>query len=870
MDKLQTMIDKMPKLSDSRMVTNGFCVWVICRGDLNPAIPQTLTDYGGMLVTEDRGQSLWFFFSTDVILALARLEVWARFNPLPVFTQVIPAKLLLGLKLEVTATMGASLANQEASPSSELEVWVHPKVRKLVATLPGIEFEKTQTITGLANVDWMLLQADPRLPYQSSLGWYGILKPLGNPLDKKFLAGWREFFAELELIMKQMKLKFVIHDFFVIFPLESLRQLRLWCKEFLVLVRDLKATQPEKYWPCVMAMVDSKGLNFNAELPKKVRLDWEQLVPDFPHLSYRTAFLLGDGFKINDVRFSVDSANFEDWSNVALAEDFDENVGALQVELPARLVTGQETHCFYCGLRSHNMTECPSRQLRELRLDIWDKIANLDFEVMSSALSDVDKTLADDPEGGLNLLLTGGGADRLLMQALFEINVPAQLRMMLISWRSTAKDYPRALVQLAPPDSGGHWEGMNLMLEGELVQADRALAQTELKNPRDYKCRTIHGFVAMERGDPGKALALWQECEMMSPTPFLQAYHLYLQGRCMEVQGRLQQASTLYKQASMVSTRWFDTIYRQGVCLVKMGFAEQAMGFFEDLFARDSNMFNRVLIDAELERGHLHLLNSLYSPWIEAENRAKEESLALNDLHRDVGKWFPEDHPFTKEVWERSEQLEELAQIKNFVAYARVVQGRKQLNIDFQERIELEGKRLRERYINGMEKLRVIEGEASWFPFPRLLTEFNKDFNFCARNLNWAMKQPFQTAENFLRASALADKIDKHMENLETKMKTLKIVRDSTLFVLILGKAFFWIELIGITLAAILMPIGYFLGIQQGMDWIEMMTFQEKMDVVRGVIIILSVSALAISALRAALVFESRKDKLFRRYEQYE
>ena len=48
-------------------------------------------------------------------------------------------------------------------------------------------------------------------------------------------------------------------------------------------------------------------------------LDWDQMSPDFPHMSYRTAFLLGEDFVIHEARTLSRGINIEDWCNVSLA-----------------------------------------------------------------------------------------------------------------------------------------------------------------------------------------------------------------------------------------------------------------------------------------------------------------------------------------------------------------------------------------------------------------------------------------------------------------------------------------------------------------------------------------------------------------------
>jgi len=858
MPKLQGLLKKLPTFAEARMVANGFGVWVCWKTDLNPVVAQTLSDYGGMLIAQERHQMLWFFFSSDVVLALSRIEVWVRFNPIPVFFQVFPAKLLLGLKLEVSLSIDSQIANQESITPDEFQAWFHPKVREVVKGIPGIGFGDVKPLRGLANLPWKLLQADPRLPYQSSLAWYLILKPLGNPLDKAFQTGWREFFPGFEEVLKRMKLAFMIQDFFVLFQLENLRQLRNWCKEFLRFVNQLKEQDHAKYWPCVVAVVEKKGLNFNAELPHKVRLDWELLMPDFPHMSYRTAFLVGEGFKINDLRFTMDQSTLEDWCNISLLGDNDQG-GTLQVDLPKRLVTGKETYCFYCGLHSHQPQDCPSHGLDELNFGLWDTIAGWNLDTISGGLKGMD-------DYGIPELLTGGGLESTLLKAIFEIDYMLQLRTARAVFRSMGKDYPRGLFQPGPMESSIVWDVLDNWRDMEHMQIERMLSQAALKSPRSYPIRTLQGFVAMEKGDRQKAASIWKEAEIISSTPLQHAFVVFLQGRCMELLGRWQVAGNLYKQVQVISPRWLDAAYRQGACLVKMGFAEQAMTYFINLFPTDPHIFNKLLLDSELERGHIHLLSALYVPWTEAIERAVEEKVNLEELNRELSKWFPEKHPFAESARTQIVHLSKLGEIKNYVALNQVALGRQQLSRDFFKKVEDESKRLKRVYIDLMERLRVIQGEASWFPFPKILIDFNKDYNYCAKALNWAMSQHFEMAENFLKANEQLEAVQERLKSLENQLKTLKVVRDSTLFLLIMGKTFFWMELGGLLLALLLLPLGVYYGQMMGYSWASGLVLSQKWDIQKGLIIILSITALAVAALRSALIFERRKDELFRRF----
>ena len=131
MAKLTTLLARLPDhRREVRMSTYGHVLWVCWHGVVPPAVTQTLQNYGGMQVVSDHEQALWFFFTDDVFLALARLTVWSNFNSLPVTIELIPGRLVLDNKREILVNVDAALQAQEMVVSEKFEVWIHPKSRE--------------------------------------------------------------------------------------------------------------------------------------------------------------------------------------------------------------------------------------------------------------------------------------------------------------------------------------------------------------------------------------------------------------------------------------------------------------------------------------------------------------------------------------------------------------------------------------------------------------------------------------------------------------------------------------------------------------------------------------------------------------------
>ncbi|MCM0756325.1 tetratricopeptide repeat protein [Desulfovibrio aminophilus] len=873
MYNLSVLLQSLPHIQQSRLVGSGCAAWLSWSGAPNTAMAHTLKDYGGVLMAQDTGQALWFFPGPEVFRAVARLQIWSRLNSMPMLCQVVPATFLVGYDFSFSLSLSPELTGQQANPGQEFAVWVHPKLKEMVESIPGLDLKSGHGVTGFASsVQWLQFHADQGLDYETTLGWFFVIKPLGRMGDKESILGWRGFFTEIQAVLQRMDLKYIsdVREGYVIFPLGSVRLLRAWCQEMLGLVRSVKAGGRE-YWPCVMAAIPQKGLTFSAELPKKVPLDWNRLGPDYPHLQYRDAFPLTEWFKINEIRQGAEQEGLETWCGVSLkSEEGEAGEGSLDVPLPRKLTIGEGQGCFYCGLKDHTAATCPTRAQTRLAPEVWSKLAAVNMDDLVSGLQTLDQGLEPSRvSASLEQLAAGGDkTSNLLARAVFEINASSQLRTLQMVWRSRGKDWSSSQTQLAPEDAPYAWASLDALRGGELERAETMLKQASLKYMRSYQPPSLLGFVALEKGDAHQAAFYWQEAERLSYTPLQQSYFLYLQGRAQEMQGEFKEASALFKRAAAASPDWLDPAYREAVCLVKMGFTGQGMDILERLIERDPNIFNRVLLDLELDRGRMQIMGALHGLWRDAEAKCEEEKALVATLSSEVAQRFEDGHAFFETAQERLERMRRLTERRNYVAYRSLVSGVDQFADEMNAQVEADIKRIRARAEHYYDRLRDIQREAAWFPFPKLLLEFNKDFNYCVEKMNWMRDQHLKVAENFRKTLRFLDEIEDRIGRLQKRLVTLRIVRDSTLFVLLLGRTFIWLEIIGLGLALVTIPLLIYMTRHAPGNWLVNLILEQKWEFQKGLVIILSVLALGLAAVKTAFSFEKRKRLLFERKEQ--
>jgi len=873
---LSTLLERLPNVSQARLISSGYGLWLVWQGSFNNAIGHTLRDHGLVQLVEDPCQSLWVGFDEDIFRALAKLQIWSKLNPLPLFCQVFPVTALVGYDLNLGLSAARDLARQQAEVAGDLEVLVHPKFRDPVRNVNGLSLGPSASMQGLAAPGWMPLIADQGLNYDSPASWYGIIKPLGRLGEREAIAGWRAFFSQVQEVFQRLSVKYLSDDAqgFVIFPLENYRQLRLYCTEISTLLLEQKATQ-QAYWPCVFAVMEQKGMSFSMDLPSRFGLDWNRLTPDFLHMRYRLGFSLLDAFKVNEVSYGGDQESLDSWCNVSMRQaDGQAGQGAIEMPLPRRWLAGANKECFYCGLKNHTPAQCPSRRLAPFRGEVWRELGRTDVQAMAQGFRNLDEPVetADFLQHAKVLLnaKTDEKDDKgekrvepLLARAVFTLDAPCQPGLLPILPRIKNREWPVDPQQLNPAEPWPLADAFETFLGGDLERAKDQVRAVSAKQGRSFEGACLEGFIALEANDPHMAQFYWQEAGRIGQSTIQQGYTQFLQARLREVEGDFRDALGLYRQVRSGSPKWMEPVYREGVCMVKMGFTGQSLEVFGDLVARDPQSFNRILVDTEIGRGRVHVLSGLWDPWRDAQARAQEVGKRVQTLLKELPEWFDEDHEFRKPAMEHLERMSALAGTDNYVAFREVARGMDGFNAEMQKQIDEEIKRIKDRVQVYAQRLRDVQYEAGWFPFPKLLRDFNRDFNFCVKRINWIMTQQLRTAANFRTARRYLPDLEERLGELSKRLVSLRIVRDSTLFAMLMGKNFIWMEVVGLTLALLTVPVMLYYSSKVANNWIIDGILAQKWAFQKGLIFLVTVLSLGAASLKSVMSFEKKRNQLF-------
>ncbi|MBQ9537468.1 MAG: hypothetical protein IJU79_06770 [Desulfovibrionaceae bacterium] len=871
MAQLNQLIPNMVGIPEIRMSTMGNLLWIAWQGTLPAAINQTLENYGGMQIYchEEQGQAIWFFFTQDVFLVTARLIIWGKFNELPVCVEVFPGRLQLDRKGEISLLMDASVQNQEVVVPDKLEVWVHAKSCENNKCFPGIEFELRRARRGMTNVNWYTPIVDMRMPFASTQSWLIDLHPLGSPLDKSFTDGWYAMYKRLNELFQEHKIKSITENFFVVLAIENLLALRAFMRDYLELIRNMDAAGTS--WPCVIAVVDRANLNFSGDVPQKVNLHWDRLVPGFPYISYRNTYLLGKGFEIRDLHFSGDQMTMDEWCNIQLNDD-----NVKQESIPV-LMAGKLTEtienvdeCFFCGLSNHKAYECPTLRMRANATNVWDDIGKFSLSDINQCFQNLEQTIDKQGFSAYKAILNKGDDSSILLAAIFDIMKYAQLRNVETFWLYRMKE-PEADERRLERDDSFSWEILDDLAQSSEIgcsQMIKRVSDLVEEHPRDPRLHTLAGFAFLGKPDYKQSIALFTRASMLTSNVALGAWNEFLAARVCEVQGNYGEAIQRYHKVARIFPDTLACRYRALVCRVKMGFGEQTLDELLKLIEKYPWIFNCFLIDPGLERGRILILSTLHKSWALAQEQAAAEKGRLRAMRLKFDEWFSDRHVFRKSFEPKLRNVERIAEVKNYIAFLKVAELRPSLENELNQSINKEIDDLRDRYKSYLNALQVVRDEFSWFPFPSALKEFGAEFNEAALILNKAYSKDFKVVEFFRESHKEIRRLDRLLHRLQRRLKSLRLVRDTTLFIMTMGKTFFVTEIIGLVLCIAFVIIVGFFGDILHLGWLKALISANKISILEVLVVIVSVLALGIAALRTTIIFDSRKERLVERAKQ--
>lgn len=863
MIRIEPLLAKVTRPVSPRLLGNGFVCWLVHSQPLPVSFKQTLTDMGGWSMAEDTAQALWFFPSSEVMLGLARLYNWARLHPMATAVTVFEGSLLVDDKLAQTLKVKSELHSLGVDYPKRLVVRVSARLREIGRTLTGLSFKHVQNPDGLDG-DWYELEGSEQVTVSYRLNWLWVIRPQGSRQDKTFSKGWRAYFDRLGAVFERHKVSYLqAEDHNLVLRVASHRAMAGLTTELLSMIEDKEAP----VWPCTYMAVEMGDQPFAPDFAVKVRYVMESLEPNALHLPLSTIYQIADSRIVPvDSRSSMDNSKLSDLFQVRFqAGRSGRRRGSLNIFLPASLISGGESPCFYCGLRSHLPRKCPSRTIQPGNVQVTElsRFARLDLDALPAVLAGLEKQLAPDVLRGLSHLLGEKDEAGLVVRSFFEVAMVCQLRMMGLVWRAKGKEWPRGIEEQRPQTDAQLWEALESLRTGSQERIAEKVDRVVLSSPKNYQPRLLLGFMAMERDEFKRAAGFWEEAESLAYTSLQRSYIQLLQGRLREVAGDFPEAIRLYGRALSESPRFSQARYRQAVCLIKSGYLNESQALIRELIRDNPDYFSAVLLDPELEGGRSHLLADLWEVWDEAKTRAAEVIGAVEHLPDLLAKWLPSDHDAYGLFRARIEDLNTYAGVNNYASMARLLRGTIAIRADIQARVKKDIQELANRRTAIRERLKAIQREASWFPFPSMLGSFNRLFNSCGEGVSLVGHLDLYVPEKFRQGHEAMREAEHNLAKLEKKLLLLQGVRNGILFLLLSGKYLLIFEIVALVLAGGFSLALYYLAADQVV--LGRHLGQERWLVLNISLIFFSFLALVATAVKTASRFESYKNEILDR-----
>ncbi|RQD79581.1 tetratricopeptide repeat protein [Desulfonatronospira sp. MSAO_Bac3] len=855
MYNLSQLTGKLTEPEKTEMVAQGYAAWMTWSQELPDSIPETLQSFGGWEVAREGQQSLWMFPSQDVLHACAQMYRWYLNAGVQVHIRVFTAKLNFGPDMSYSLGLEERIRSLSVEYPRDLEIWVHAKVKENIVPRPGIKLEQAASSFLPEEKQWYYFRATEQAVFTPSFSWLFIVRPAALESEAEQDEAWNRQKTVLQEMCARMGFEtFAGHrDHFVV-RVDGIRQLKNWSLELLAIFSGR-----DKHLSCYLLGLDNPGINPAEGIPDRLMPDLKQMEPDCLYLPLKNILQMGRALEIlPDARSSQDK-KISDLFRAGLGPAYKEELQArLPVCLPAGLTRGGFATCFYCGLKNHAPGDCPTRQIFNLDYAL-EQLARVDVHEINQALeslgSEVSSSVSWDE------LLRGSSPSRLVMRAIMGINYPAQHRTFRLMRRSRGREWPDGLKQLTDPQEDSRWGVMENLRMKQTGFVRNSLNRLCLKHPKDFRPRTMLGFLALEENDFKAARGYWEEAARLGYTPMQQAYHHYLLARLAETGQDFSRAFSLYQQAQKNSPGMLEARYRQGVCLVKNGDVDQAMSIFLELCRDTPEIFNQVLIDPELAQGHQHLMISLYSSWRERRKKARSAEETLQNLNRKARAWFPEGHPLHDGFQTRIQGLEGLTSKENYAAFVRMEQGVKELQRDLEKAVGKEVHEVKKRFARLESDLKDITSRLEAIPLKsiaagkvyRLLNE-SRSLLENVRGLNTSTPHGYRQARDEL------DQAGKCAQLMQKRLRSLRLFRDGVLFLYFMTRSFFWI-LLGVLLAStLIVGLGTYVGLRREMEWAFSILEQRRSLLQLGIMLVAMLS-LALAAIRTTMVFERLKSR---------
>ncbi|MDD5759267.1 MAG: hypothetical protein PHI06_09310 [Desulfobulbaceae bacterium] len=265
---------------------------------------------------------------------------------------------------------------------------------------------------------------------------------------------------------------------------------------------------------------------------------------------------------------------------------------------------GDKQPCFYCGMRSHQPSQCPSKYLT-MEHDALSAVGYLPFAQLNQAYKNVFSN-----QDAINKVLASGitssqirkNAELLVLVGFLEINKCYQLRFL---WNLTFCRFSKwqAVVEAeqVEADNKRLQLGLDCLRVGKYPQAEQFFEQEfQAKSNRRFPATVGFAFVALETQGLAKMRNLLETAQPLATQPKEQIYIALLLSRAYDLLGDAWKARDTMKTVLVAHANCTEAMYRRLQIEVKENCVAEACQLLHVLMLDQRELYMAALMDPVL------------------------------------------------------------------------------------------------------------------------------------------------------------------------------------------------------------------------------------------------------------------------------
>lgn len=752
---------------------------------------QMLAMYGGIEIISSNTDAVYFFRALSFVpFALLYKSIILRYEA---SVYVLPSTLYIeqdnSLHLQYQSGI-KYVESSDASPSTNIEekLYLHDSLVHVFSQQTGVSLVESQ------HEGWYKCEVHRNATIPQTLLWNVVIKsaiPITG--EKKSSLLWQSTLQTIEEFLRNKRLQVAKHNSsFLQLVFSSQEQLRMFLFDYanFITVHTQEVGEDTFTATTVIATLQRNTSMFSANIDTYYTFNTAEVIFNHCHTTLYDALLINRDFEILP---SSEQTSFDSWAVLLDKQELYKK--DVQVLSPVSVSIG-EKQCFYCGMRNHSSSDCPTHVFpwtQDLPY-IWEKVGAYPF----AELIELSKAMEHSFEDHISLqemieLYSEDSPKGVFIQALFSIPLSLQLRSLPAILSRKLQDN-HSYKRLNKQEAQIQYFNKRIMAK-DFQQVEYELNEL-IQQSKEYRYYTFLGFINIEKGDYVKAINYWKEAQRLSYTPKLVVWHLHLQGRAYEVIGEYNNALSVYKQALQLDSNSKDVRYRYIVTLIQMGRVETAMKLLERHLQTAPEDFVKILFDVQARQGYLEITRLFSRMLEEYASRVEQVEKEMTSDSKNIEIWGRYDPTTFKTLYNDFNKHFEQRTKKDFLTYSVILEKYTQYEENLHKNITSAIECTMQRVERVFSKLLILREHLKAIPLRSQLQDFSRQLESNISALERMDRHSLERADYFEILVTKLDEIEDKMEEMEYSIYFMQMVRDSSLFMVLFLRNFIIIEII--------------------------------------------------------------------------